>query len=253
MKQEEFQEIISRDAFKAVAEIVPGDASQKVRDAHHHHQMLVAAFRGKSSVASVVRWLVVVMARTKSWIDCEHVDQTRWRGGFTGPDDFVIEAMTLAGYTERRDKYNLTSLASISWFAHDNDIDIDSAVLGSWTQVRDGIPSLRAAIDKEDKDAFEEIIKDTQRLAPDAFKDKYVQPRIDPAGYAAQKPTSQGEKIVIIVIKGENDMQRFLKRNGNLLKWGMAAEVSEDGQSVIVRIERAPSPVWSEAIKEAVG
>lgn len=262
MKPEQFQEIIKKgaEAMLAQQEIPNEDGYQAVREAHRHLYMLAQGLKGKETVNATLRWLVVGVAETKMWIDCQP-DQTRWPDGFNSHGDFIWEAIILAGWANDQKARNIKSLlnklANLALFASENGVIIDDALNNDYSKLRTGLPAIGRVIDVDTEnteqvaeavEALREILDDVRKLSPQDFKGKYTVPRHDKAGWGTIQ-----DLTLVARLNSEDDVKRVLRVLGGILEWGLDVKVERSEGGIFVRIEGALDAVWSEAIKEAVG
>jgi len=261
MTPKQFQKIIEREVEAILDKEIPdGDEYHDVREAHRRLYMLSQGLKSKESVEAVLRWVVVGMAESKAWADCKP-NLTRWPDGFASHNDFIQEAITLAGWGSDRKARNLKSrlikLANLALFAVDHGITIDEALNENWTQLRDGLPAIGRAMAINDEDdaveALEEILDDVQELSPKDFKDKYITPRHEKASTGTIKTTKHGVTVAVFVLNSADDIERFSQHVGAISEWGLDADVFDNGTGAAVNIRGAQqvSSVYREPEKEA--
>lgn len=262
MKAEQFQDIIEQgaEAMLVQQKIPTGSKYQAVREAHRSLYMLAQGLKGKDTIEATLRWIVVGVAETKSWIDCLP-DPTRWPGGFNSHGDFIWEAIILAGWADDRKARNtksiLNKLANLALFASENRVVIDDVLNNNYSNLRTGLPTIGRVIDVDTDNAravgkatvaLRKILVDVRELSPKDFKSKYTVPRHDKAGWGTIQ-----DLTLVAKLNSETDVKRVLAVLGGILEWGLDVKVERSEHGIFVRIEGALDEVWSEAIKEAVG
>lgn len=260
MTPKEFQKIIEKEVEAILAKEIPqGPEYDEVRNAHKWLHMLAQGLKSKESVEATLRWIVVGVAESKSWIDCQP-NLTRWPRGFESHNDFIWEAIILAGLDGERRAKNIKSrlikVADLAAFASDHNITIDEALNNNWSKLRDGLPTISRVIsgenDEEAAEHLEEILDDVQELSPKEFKSKYVKPRHEPAGTATIQTTPHGVAVVVAVLNSPADRERVAQILGGLFNWGLPAKAFDNGRNVAISIEGAQvSDVFKEQ-EEAV-
>lgn len=247
MTNEEFRDMITLEAVEIVAAQVPkGQRYDDLREAQIDLHMLAQGLRAKTSVESSLRWVVVRMAETRSWMKCEP-DEGRWPDGFISHTQFIQEAIVLAGWDNDQRAKNVRSrlnkVANLAFYAKLHGISIDAAMNLSWSQLRDGLPAIGRALEandgKGDPEMLEVILDDVQDLSPKDFKEKYVTPRHKKAGFAAFKTTPHGVTVLAAVLNSREDMKRVSDVLQGLFKWELDLRVVDTTSGATVIIERA--------------
>lgn len=108
---------------------------------------------------------------------------------------------------------------------------------GNYTRLTATIPALRQAIGDDDDSKVEAILGDVLSAeSRSTLRDRYTDRKVHREGGGTTSRLPDGRVAVILLLDGEQEVERVIKKLTGSIEWGLVAEAQKRGRSIRVTI-----------------